>query len=101
MSTSVPELVRAQDGTITVTGQLDVTSVAACKESGEELIEDADEVVFDLAGTEVKGSAVIALLIAWQRQAEKLAKPVRFVNAPPNLLEIAEVCGVRDIIPFE
>ncbi len=98
---SAPELNLDPDGTINVTGQLNVTSVAACKASGEDLIEDASAVVIDLGGSEVEGSAVIALLIAWQRRAEKLSKPIKFVNAPPNLLKIAEVCGVSDIVPFE
>ena len=46
------------------------------------------------------GSAVIALLIAWQREALRLEKDFHIVNAPENLRAIARACGVDSILPF-
>lgn len=88
------------DNLIRVSGRLDVSTVAGFKEEGIGLIDQVDDPVFDLGGAEVAGSAVIALLIAWQRHAEASDKQVRFDNAPGNLLDIARACGVSEFIPL-
>ncbi|MDZ7686858.1 MAG: hypothetical protein U5O39_19415 [Gammaproteobacteria bacterium] len=58
------------DGRIVVSGCLDVDTVAKCRDGGIALMAEGEgaEIVFDLSGTEVRGSASIALLIAWQRE---------------------------------
>lgn len=89
------------DNSITVVGCLDVETVGACRDAGVRLFDDLDEIIIDLAGTEVHGSAAIALLIAWQREAEIAGKPLLYRNAPDQLLSIAQACGVREIVPFK
>ncbi|MEX2327082.1 MAG: STAS domain-containing protein, partial [Pseudomonadales bacterium] len=95
------EVSLAADNRISVRGCLDVESVGACKDAGVRLFDDLDEIVIDLGATEARGSAAVALLIAWQREAGKMGKPLLFRNAPEELLSIAQACGVRDIVPFE
>jgi phospholipid transport system transporter-binding protein len=89
------------DNSITVRGCLNVDTVGACRDAGVTLFDDLDEIIIDLAGTEVRGSAAVALLIAWQREAEMAGKPLSYRNAPDQLLSIAQACGVREIVPFE
>jgi len=93
-------LVLTDERHIKVSGCLDVGSVAEYKDEGIRLMEPMSEPVFDLAEIEARGSAAIALLIAWQRHAANSGKEISFINAPPNLVEIAEACGVSDIVPF-
>ncbi len=87
--------------TIVVTGCLDVNTVAACRDEGVDLLPASGHpVVFDLRGAEVRGSAVIALLIAWQRAARARRSEMSVTGASESLLQIADACGVRKIIPF-
>ena len=95
-----PEITLVDDNLIKVSGCLDVASVSHYRDAGVALIDRAPSPVFDLGGAQVKGSAVIALLIAWQRHANSVGKEISITNSPANLLEIAQACGVRDIVPF-
>ena len=88
------------DNTIVVSGDLSVETVADYREDGIRLMGDLDTVVFDLAGCKIKGSAGIALLIAWQRAAARAEKTVSYQNASEELLAIAKACGVEKIVPF-
>ena len=47
--------------------------------------------------TEVDSSAV-ALLLEWRRESERRSKALRFVNLPANLMALAELYGVDDLI---
>lgn len=92
-----------EDGRIAVEGCLDVDTVAKCRDDGIALLpEDEDaKVVFDLSATDVRGSAPIALLIAWQRELRGRNGQMSVVGAPDALLDIADACGVREIVPFD
>ena len=92
------EVSREGDNLIKVSGCLDVTSVAHYRSAGVRLIDEVATPVIDLANARVVGSAAIALLIAWQRYAEKCGKQISFTNPPDNLMDIARACGVDQII---
>ena len=47
--------------------------------------------------TEVDSSAV-ALLLEWRRESHRRAKNLSFVNIPANLMALAELYGVDDLI---
>jgi anti-anti-sigma factor len=83
-----------------VEGCLDVDTVAACRSSGSKLISGLDSVIIELSNVEVSGSAAIALLIAWQREAARRGIDIDIRNSPDNLIDIAEACGVAEILPF-
>lgn len=92
------EVSRIDDNVIKVTGCLDVTTVSRYRDEGMRLIDEAVAPVIDLSNVTVAGSAVIALLIAWQRHAAKSGKELTFVRTPANLMDIARACGVDDIV---
>ncbi|MBV1876872.1 MAG: STAS domain-containing protein [Pseudomonadales bacterium] len=88
-------------GTYKVLGRLSVDSVAAYQAQGFEALQrSVDSLVFDFKEAEVVGTSVVALLISWQRRAYQLDKTLLISNPPQQLLEMAEVSGVRDIISF-
>jgi phospholipid transport system transporter-binding protein len=54
----------------------------------------------DLSGVTRIDSSAIALLLAWMRAARQAGASVRFFRAPGQLLSIAEVSGVRSLLPL-
>lgn len=92
-------LPRNADGDYKLGGRLDLDTVADFKTRGVLALEASkDGVRFDMAEAEVRGSAVIALLVALQREAERQGKEIEFVKCPEALLDIADACGVGDIV---
>ena len=82
-------------------GRLTVHNVTDYQQQGNELlIASPLGVGFDLSEAEVEGSVVIALLISWQRKALAKGKTLTITNAPENILAMADVSGVRSILPF-
>ena len=47
------------------------------------------------------GSAALTLLFSWLRYAANLRKTVEFSNLPDDLLGVARVSGVDQILPFK
>jgi phospholipid transport system transporter-binding protein len=43
-------------------------------------------------------SSGVALLLHWRREAAKLGKSLRYVHLPANLVELAKLYGVDDLI---
>ena len=57
-----------------------------------------DRLTIDFAGIGAVDSSAVALLLEWRRQAQRLGKRLDFVNLPPNLLALARLYGVEDLI---
>jgi phospholipid transport system transporter-binding protein len=58
-----------------------------------------DESVFDLTHVAEVDSSGLAVLFAWLRAAKSQGKTIRVANPPKNLLSLAEVYGVADLLP--
>ncbi len=58
----------------------------------------ADSVGIDLQNLEIKGSAILTLLISLVRESRKLEKEVVFRHCPESILAIALACGVSEIL---
>ena len=57
-----------------------------------------DKLTIDFAEVTDVDSAAVALLLDWRRMASKRNKTLVFVNLPANLLALAELYGVADVI---
>jgi phospholipid transport system transporter-binding protein len=57
-----------------------------------------DRLTIDFAGVSGVDSSAVALLLEWRRQAAQRGKQLVFVNLPANLLALAELYGVADLI---
>lgn len=55
----------------------------------------------DLAGIERSNSAGLALLITWLREARQQEKPVRLLNIPEQMLQIARVSDLEELLNTE
>ena len=57
-----------------------------------------DALTIDFKGVDDIDSSAVALLLEWRRQASALGKRLAYVNLPPNLLALANLYGVADLI---
>ena len=52
----------------------------------------------DLANVTDIDSSAVALLLHWRREATRLGKALRYVHLPQNLVTLAQLYGVDDMI---
>jgi phospholipid transport system transporter-binding protein len=57
-----------------------------------------DRLTIDFAGITGVDSSAVALLLEWRRLAAQRGKTLVFENLPANLLALAELYGVADLI---
>ena len=57
-----------------------------------------DRLTIDLSAITGVDSSAVALLLEWRRQAAERGKRLEYVNLPPNLLALAELYGVAELI---
>jgi phospholipid transport system transporter-binding protein len=57
-----------------------------------------DVLTIDFSGITGVDSSAVALLLEWRRQALKRAKTLQFANLPDNLMALAELYGVAELI---
>ena len=70
----------------------------AALEQGARAIQ-AGETVFDLGGVKAADSSGVALLLAWQRRAQKAGQRLSFINVPENVRTLAALYGVDSLLP--
>jgi len=56
--------------------------------------------IFDLAGIDDVDSSGLAVVFGWQRAARAAGKTIRIANAPRDLISLAELYGVTDLLPI-
>lgn len=59
----------------------------------------AENLELDLAGVSEVDSTAVSLMFEWLRQAHKRNISLTFVNLPSNLVNMATLYGVLDLIP--
>ena len=57
-----------------------------------------DRLTIDFAGISAVDSSAVALLLEWRREALRLKKVLEFINLPANLLALATLYGVAELI---
>jgi phospholipid transport system transporter-binding protein len=61
----------------------------------------AGESDFDLSEALSVDSSAVAVMLAWQRQAQQQGRTLRFGALPPNLQSLIALYGVADLLPSE
>jgi len=93
------QITRLNNNTLAVAGVLDFVNVVALKTEGEQLLSQMSEAcVIDLSKVTRAGSAGVSLLLGWLRFANNRDLPLSFSHLPEDLLGVAQVSGLQDIL---
>jgi phospholipid transport system transporter-binding protein len=90
---------RVGDADWTVSGVLDVGTIPAVLAASRALWGSAPELTVDLSAVTRIDSAALALLIEWRRDAARRGRRLTIRGAPTAIASIAELCGVRELLP--
>ena len=91
-------LIEAQGNTLRISGAMTLENVDALLDESAAAF-TADNMQVDLAGVSDVDSTAVSLMFEWLRQAHSRNTSLVFVNVPPNLVSIATLYGVLDLIP--
>jgi phospholipid transport system transporter-binding protein len=84
-----------------LTGALDFETLPAVLVESEKYIarpELPERLTIDFSDVPAVDSSAVALLLEWLRRAREKGVALELANLPPNLLALAELYGVRQII---
>jgi phospholipid transport system transporter-binding protein len=91
----------AADEVLALTGALSFETIPAVLAESVAYAERPDlpdRLTIDFAGITGVDSSAVALLLEWRRQAMRRGKTLVFVNLPANLVSLATLYGVADLI---
>ena len=91
-------MIRITGDCVEVSGPMTMSGAAAMLAEGEAAIA-ANASTFDLAAVTDMDSSCLAVVFGWMRAATATGKSFRLLNPPPNLLSLAAVYGVADLLP--
>ena len=84
---------------IAVQGRLTIDTVPALFASGLQRLTTRDLCV-DFTGVEGVDSAAISMLLGWKRAAQRGQRKLLLVGCPGELLSLARLYGVDDLLPL-
>lgn len=83
-----------------VSGELTFATVAAVLRDSDRLFgHDTTPLALDLSRVSRADSAGLALLIHWLREARRSGREIIFHHLPKQMLAIAQVSDLQDILP--
>ncbi|MDR2219602.1 MAG: STAS domain-containing protein [Methylobacillus sp.] len=91
-------LIEKQDKTLRISGAMTLENVAALLDESANAFTSRDMEI-DLSGVSEVDSTAVSLLFEWQRQAHDEKTKLTFTHLPPNLVRIATLYGVLELIP--
>lgn len=95
MSATVPGEVLALTGALSFETLPAVLAESALYAARADLPE---RLTIDFAAITAVDSSAVALLLEWRREAQRLKKVLEFINLPANLLALATLYGVAELI---
>ncbi|HEY5995051.1 MAG TPA: STAS domain-containing protein [Gallionellaceae bacterium] len=81
-----------------VAGPLTLHTVKALYDRGLQA-NGSKNLVVDLSQVEAVDSSGVSLLLSWLREAQRSDINVCFTNIPDNLMSLARLYGVADVLP--
>jgi len=91
-------VIRREGARLVVSGAVTLGNAAALLEEGRRHIAEGVQTV-DLGEVNEMDSALLALLLAWLRDARSRNRALSFVNLPESLRTIAQLYGVDRLLP--
>ena len=89
------------DGVLKIQGELSFETIPAVLAETTEFAARPDlpeRITIDFGAITGVDSSAVALLLEWRRQALARGKSLSYVNLPPNLLALAQLYGVDELI---
>lgn len=97
---SEAEIVKTSGGRLAINGSLTFASVPVLWAHCGDCFTGAAELDIDLSGVQRSDSAGLALLVECARHARQTGKNIRFFNIPPQMLAIARVSSLDQVLPL-
>ena len=91
-------MIRREGPRMIVSGPVTLANAAALLEEGRRHLADGVQTV-DLGEVSEMDSALLALLLAWLREARQSERALSFANLPDSLRTIARLYGVDRLLP--
>jgi phospholipid transport system transporter-binding protein len=91
-------MIRREGPRMVVSGPVTLANAGALLEEGRRHLADGVQTV-DLAEVSEMDSALLALLLAWLREARQRERALAFTNLPESLRTIARLYGVDRLLP--
>ena len=91
-------MIRRDGERIVVSGAVTLANAAAALEEGYSQIRAGANAV-DLAEVTELDSSLLAMLLAWLREARRLGRSLAVANLPEGLATIAKLYGVVELLP--
>ena len=92
-------MIRREGGRVMVSGPVTLANAADLLEEGRRHLEEGVKTV-DLGEVTELDSALLALLLAWLRDAKSRGREIAFANLPESAQTIARLYGVHDLLPL-
>ncbi|MEK7736645.1 MAG: STAS domain-containing protein [Pseudomonadota bacterium] len=92
-------MIRSSGNRVEVSGDMTLPSASMLLEDGGKALENP-ETVFDLAQVTDVDSSCIAVIFGWLREAQRQEKTIRIINPPKDLLSLAAVYDVSELLPL-
>ena len=89
------------DNSLCLSGELSFKTVPALVANNKDFLSNGNSIDIDLSEVSRADSAGVALLIEWQRQAQKQNKSICFINIPSQMLAIVRLSGVDDLLSLK
>jgi len=85
---------------VVLSGPLTFDTVSSLSREVNLFQNSGSSVTVDFAGVSRADSAALALLLDWMRQASAKGRRVEFSNLPENMLALAKVSGIDELLPL-
>jgi phospholipid transport system transporter-binding protein len=92
-------MIRRDGRRMVLGGPVTLANVASMLAMGRQHLEEGVRIV-DLAEVTEMDSSLLALLLAWLREAKAKSRELSFANMPEALHTIARLYGVEELLPL-
>lgn len=93
-------MIRDAGDRLEVSGPLTLGQAKQMLEAGCNQLGGRQQANFDLAKVEEVDSSGLTVIFGWVRAARRLGKPICISNPPQNLLSLARLYGVTELLPL-
>jgi phospholipid transport system transporter-binding protein len=96
-------MIRVVGQRLEISGDVNMDNASTLLAEGTSALDQAGKagagIDIDLGGLTTMDSSLLAVIFAWMRTAKANGYSLRLLNLPANLLSLATVYGVADLLP--